>query len=488
MTVKELLARLRIAANLDAATLNTTISCIDHNSQKLKPNGIFIAISGFSTDGHLYLEQAQQNGAILAFTEHKLPCPLPQIIVSNTRETLAYLTQEFYHSPASKLKTIGITGTNGKTSTTQLIYFLLQEYTSTGLIGSIDVRYADQVISASITTPDTLQLNHYLHEMVAAQTKTAVIEVSSHGLELHRVTGIDFNITGITNISPDHLDLHHNLANCLTAKERLFTSTNPNGYVFFNADDPYANMVTHKTKAVRISFGQDSTTDLWINQITGTSFDLSFSPHAQNKLQLRCSQARFTLSLLGLHNIYNATLAVGVCLAAGCPLDVIQQRIPLFPGVHRRLQIVYRHSFMIIDDYAHNPEGIKATIAAVSSLKPQRLLIVCAIRGNRGADINLYNGEALAKAIAQVHCPTELIITESRDQVKVKDRVSHSERCAFSEYIYRNDFPVYEEPLLSNALDLALTRANKGDIILLLGAQGMDNAQNLIADSLSVQV
>lgn len=489
MILKHLLTLIGLQADLPTSVLNCNVTNIIHDSHQATKNSLFVAICGFNTDGHLYLEQANENGAIAAVTEKRVKSHLPQIVVDNTRETLAKLAGAFYGYPAQKLTMIGITGTNGKTTTTRLIHYLLNDLINTGLIGSIDIRYSNRIINSSTTTPDALDLHYYLGEMVKTNTEAVVMEVSSHGLELDRTAGITYHLAAITNISPDHFDLHHNLANYIISKQKLFCQTDQNGFVFFNCDDPLAAKTTSVCKTPILTYGQSPEADLQIISPFDNQYKLCFSQKAQSLLALEKGvPVNIRTNLIGLHNAYNSALAIGICLAAKCPLEIILERLPKFPGVHRRLQTIYRGHYTVIDDYAHNPHGITAAINAVTRLNPSRLILVCSIRGNRGPQINYEIGHSLAENVIAIKVPVILIISESADVVSEKDQVSPQERNAFITDFARYGYNIDVEPYLSTALKKAVKAGQAGDIILILGAQGMDAAQQLIYQYLPVTV
>lgn len=490
MILKQLLQQVNIETELPDTILNHNIASITHNSDQVSQDSLFIAIKGFNTDGHLYLEAAKKNGAIVALTEYQTKCKLPQIIVPNTRKSLADLGRIFHGEPSEKLQMIGVTGTNGKTTTCYLVHYLLDDFKKTGLIGSVEILYDNYTRSSSITTPDALELHQYLQAMVKANINTCVMEVSSHGLELDRVSGIKYQITGITNISPDHFDLHHNLQNYFLAKQKLFQNDDRTNFAFYNIDDTLATKAASISKATKISFGQSDQADLQIVKTNQPEFSIVLSERAQKILKLSETHFKCKTPLIGLHNMYNVTLAVGICLAANCPLTAILTKLPHFNGIKRRLQTIYNDQFRIIDDYAHNSKGIVAALDAVTSLKPKRLIIVCAIRGNRGSEINSEIGYCLGKKLSGLNIPIYLIVTDSNDVVGEHDYVTKKEHIAFLSGLnqIKKNIPIYEEPLLNQALKKAVRLGQEGDIILLLGAQGMDHAQELIHQSLLVEV
>lgn len=459
------------------------------HSQEVEPNTLFIAIRGFHEDGHDYLDEAWSKGARLAVVERIIDHPIPQIKVSDTRAALAHLASAFYGHPSGSLQLIGITGTNGKTTATNMIHHILHSQEQAGLIGSVHVKVGDQVYPASATTPDPLELHQWLARMRTDQLRQVVMEVSSHGLTLQRVAGLQYLIAGVTNISPDHLDLHKTLDNYVKAKQQLFTMLDPSvGVGVYNADDPLATSVAQAANTTLITYGQQPNADVSFTITGADSFRLSLSPRLKELTNTTCDNLDVKLKIFGVHNIYNSALSIACTLLSGCSIDQVLQGLGSFTGVPRRLQLLYDQGFKIIDDYGHNPEGIRAAINAVSLLQPSRLLVVFAVRGNRGEQVNQENGQALKDELSNLSLPVGLWLTKSEEVVSPKDHVSVSEYRIFCEQFKQATFPIKEEPLLAGALSGALKTAQEGDVILLLGAQGMDAACRIINEYLPVLV
>ncbi len=265
---------------------NPEITSIENDSRKVQKGSLFICIKGYTVDGHDFAETAESNGAAAILAEHPLPLSIPVIIVKDTIRAMAVLADAFYGQPTKKLTLIGVTGTNGKTTTSHLIEKIYAEANNkTGLIGTMYTKIADEVIETKNTTPDSLTLQKIFHQMVQNGVDLAVMEVSSHALDMGRVHGCDFDIAVFTNLTQDHLDYHHTMMEYKIAKGLLFSQlgntfnvTRPK-FAVLNADDPVSNTYKKWTAAHYLTYGIDHDADVMARNIkmtsTGTTFDLA---------------------------------------------------------------------------------------------------------------------------------------------------------------------------------------------------------------------
>lgn len=463
-------------------------------------NMLFVAIRGFHSDGHKYLAEAAENGAVIAVVE-SVPskCPIPYIVVTNSRRCLGLLASTFYNHPSQSLTVIGVTGTNGKTTTTNLIHHLLTTSgAQVGLIGSPYIMIGTRRSKSDITTPDALDLQAIMHQMVQENCTHVVMEVSSHGIELERISGIDFDIAVITNISSDHMDLHVNQQNYIATKQKLFRRLPPDRIAVYNTDDPSAHWIRAATSAHTIGYGLDGKADIRAQDVAITSdgsrftvqlpprrpvgsglFAVNVDPNqGHNKRELDC-----LLPLIGAHNIANALAAISTVYALGLDGDTIRLGLRTFRGVKRRLEVIHQGRFTIIDDYAHNPGGFKAVLDSIDPKKFRHIILVVAIRGNRSKEINTKNGQVLAAFLRNCE-HASIIVTTSDDVVTAKDQVTLREREAFLAEISKQPRPVIVTRTLRAALEQAINQATEGDLILLLGAQGMDAGADIVQEVL----
>ncbi|ARA93735.1 UDP-N-acetylmuramoyl-L-alanyl-D-glutamate--2,6-diaminopimelate ligase [Rhodothermaceae bacterium RA] len=351
---------------------------IDHladDSRKVGPGGLFVAVRGERADGHLFIDKAVQNGAIAIVCEAmpgEASARFPGIAfvqVRDARQALADLAAAFYDHPVRALKMVGVTGTNGKTTTAYLVHHALTALgTTAGLIGTVAYRVGDETIAATHTTPGALALQRLLRGMVTAGCTACAMEVSSHALVQERVRGIPFEVAVFTNLTPEHLDYHGSFQNYLAAKKRLFDGLAPAATALYNADDPSGEAVVAGTSARRLSYGRRPGVDLPVevleNRIDG--------------LRLRLDGRSRAFRLVGLFNAYNLAAAYGVLRAlghdAGAVLDVLADAPPV-PG--RFEQISFPSGTTVIVDYAHTPDALENVLQTIRALKPPGATLWC---------------------------------------------------------------------------------------------------------------
>lgn len=460
----------------------TGVTC---NSKKVKPGFAFVAIRGFKHDGNQYIEEACNRGARVIFTETPPAedLPIPVIKVRNARKKLAELLCSHYNHPSRQMLVCGITGTNGKTTTTNLLYHLYREQGGRcGLIGTIGTMVGEEIIPPGLTTPDAEQLQKYLAEMVRQGNELAVMEVSSHGIKLDRIWGIDFDLAVITNISRDHFDLHSSFAEYLETKKSFLMNLKNQAIVFINVDDhklsAFRPEITSRTVSYAIN-NQDEA-DAWIGNIRYSPSGTSFRVVVKNRLpgiKEDVEPVTFSCQLgtPGIHNLYNALPSILSALSLGISIPDIKKGLASFPGVWRRLQVIHRGEFTAIDDCAHNPGSYSAVFAALNSFKYRRLIVVNAIRGNRGVKINVENARVIAGKLKK-EPNRSLLITSCTDVAREDDRVSSKEKKAFLQVLKEYGIPFTFYQQLDPALEQAIEEAEENDLILLLGAHAMDDA------------
>lgn len=385
MNLKSLTERL-ILKTITGST-SVDITNIETDSRKIRPGGLFICVPGFHVDGHDYAMNAIQNGAVAIVAERELPL-LPGSItfikVPDTRRILPILANVFYDNPTQRLKLIGITGTNGKTTTTHMIEKILNDaQRKTGVIGTLYMKIGDHVEKTQNTTPDTIQLQRYVHTMVAQGGSYAVLEVSSHGLDLGRVRGCDFQTVVFTNLSHDHLDFHPSMESYRNTKELLFTQLGNSESdmlkrAVLNADDEASSYYAKRTSAQIITYGIHNTADVRATNIQVIPEGCKFH------VETPWGQGDISIGMHGVHNVYNALAAVTTCLLEGITLEEIRRSLEQFAGVNGRFQeIETGRSFRVVVDYAHNPDGLKATLQCAKEITRGKMICVMGCRGER---------------------------------------------------------------------------------------------------------
>jgi len=370
MKLSELLNNVK-AIQVTGEFLRKDITGIFYDSRKVIPNSIFVAIKGFNSDGHKYITEAMNKGATAVVLEDNAVVPedlfihmqVTKILVKNSRVALAELSNSYYGYPSSLLKLIGITGTNGKTTTTYFIKSILESNKNkTGLFGTISNVVGEKILPSSLTTPESNDLDMYMQEMVSEGCTHCVMEVSSHSLALGRVYGQKFFAGMLTNITSDHLDFHKSFEEYRDAKKILFDSLNEDSFAIVNSDDKSAEYIVKDTKAKVITYGQAENSDFLISSIEydleGTAFIIKY----ENK------NYKISTKLIGAFNAYNAAaaFAVGVCL--GIKPEIIIEGIKNTKQVPGRFEVVGSGSKKVIVDYSHTADSLEKALITIKGI------------------------------------------------------------------------------------------------------------------------
>ncbi|CQR72895.1 UDP-N-acetylmuramoyl-L-alanyl-D-glutamate--L-lysine ligase [Sporomusa ovata DSM 2662] len=463
----------------------TGITC---HSAKVQPGYIFVAICGHAVDGNTFAQAAADRGALVIVSDcpdHLPTLPIPVLVVANARLALSELAAVFYDNPSRKLNLVGITGSNGKTTIACLLeHIFIRNGFQTGLIGTVRVNTGKNAIPSTLTTPDAVSLQHYLSQMLSNKVTHAAMEVSAQGVEMHRVTHVRFSTGILSNLCADHLDFHGNFANYLAAKTKFLELLTPHTPLIVNIDDPYCQvMASHFTgRLITVAVNNPADICARITHLTayGSSFTLTVSNPlvALNGQQVPAGQYPMKLAIPGRHNIENALLAAAAALLQGLTPAVISQALADFRGVERRMDIFHIDGLTVVDDTALNPGSIEAVFDTTNTLRYRQLIVVNAIRGQRGPAINAANAATLACLSKRL--PFELIITDSADQVGPPDTVTPEERVAFLSSLNTLKTAYTHTRTLSAAIKAALSHACAGDLIILIGAQGMDTGRQVL--------
>ncbi|HID09798.1 MAG TPA: UDP-N-acetylmuramoyl-L-alanyl-D-glutamate--2,6-diaminopimelate ligase [Candidatus Latescibacteria bacterium] len=356
------------------------VSGVRYDSRKVGPGDVFVALRGEHGDGHMFVGEACRRGAVAVVLEREVEAPgIVHVVVKDTRKALALLSAHFFGEPARKLKVIGVTGTNGKTTVSFLIRSIFEEAgVSTGLIGTVEYIVGGERLPAPLTTPFPPELHGTLVRMVEAGEEVVVMEVSSHALALDRVYGMPFQVGVFTNLSRDHLDFHGTMEEYFRAKSRLFEMLEPSGWAVYNGDDPYGYRLGEHTRAQVLSYGLSEGVDVRAEGVVcdrqGVVFMLR-SPWRDFPVRLRLS---------GRFNVYNALAAAGVGLALGIgPEEVVRGLVALerIPGRFERVDL--GQDFEVIVDYAHTPDALEHLLRSAREITQRRLLVVFGCGGDR---------------------------------------------------------------------------------------------------------
>jgi UDP-N-acetylmuramoyl-L-alanyl-D-glutamate--2,6-diaminopimelate ligase len=373
-----------VAARLPGSAVHggagVDVSDVTHDSRRVGPEGLFVAIRGTAADGNQFVDAARKRGAAAVASENPPQPGVPWIQVPDARKALAAFSAAVLGDPASKLTLAGVTGTNGKTTTSYLIDAALREAGRTvGLLGTVQYRIGDRLSEAVRTTPEASDLQRLFHEMVVASCSHAVLEVSSHSLALDRVYGVSFEVAVFTNLTRDHLDFHGDMDAYFAAKRRLFdTLLAPTGRAVINAEDDRARELAAVSRAPVWTYAVDGPADFRAEDV-----------------QLRLDATRFRLRsplgdfavetpLIGRFNVQNALAAFAASAALGLDPPAILRGLRAITGVPGRLERVDAgQPFTVVVDYAHTDDALKKVLETVRQLGPRRLITVFGCGGDR---------------------------------------------------------------------------------------------------------
>ena len=383
MTLNELVSCLQQFSKSNSS--NPVINTIEMDSRQVDDGSLFICIEGYTVDGHDFAHQAIEKGAVAILAQKRIDVDVPVVYVKDTKRAMAVISNVFYDHPTTKLSLIGVTGTNGKTTTTHLIdKILMDARVKTGLIGTMYMKIANEKVEAKNTTPESISLQQSFRKMVDQGVETAIMEVSSHALHLGRVRGCDFNIAVFTNLSQDHLDYHETMDAYRHAKGLLFAQLG-NTYchkqrkiAVLNVDDPASREYEKMTAAQIVTYGIEHDCDVKAKNIKITAQGTYFEVEAFGEKQ------SVQLKMIGKFSVYNALAALATCLVDGLPLDDIIKSLQTVDGVSGRFEPVDEgQPFTVIVDYAHTPDSLENVLVTVREFVQGEVYVVVGCGGDR---------------------------------------------------------------------------------------------------------
>ena len=440
------------------------------DSRRVLPGSVFVAVRGYKVDGHNYLNQAIDQGAIAVIVEDESLVPDDYsgavVIVDDARMALNQLANKFYGEPFNELFCVGITGTNGKTSTAYLIEAILKEYGwKAGVLGTIDHHLGNKIWKTDLTTPGVLELHRRLQEFVSLDARAAIFEVSSHALSQHRVDSIPFRVGVFTNLSRDHLDYHKTMDDYFLAKQILFKNLpqrqgNKQFVAVINGDDEYGKKMEFGDGVKSYTYGKqpaDFQFKILSNSFSGVNFHLS-TPRGDEE---------FTLNLPGEHNVYNAVAAICAAIVTGVSLSTCKEALVKFQGVPGRLQkVVNDKGLHIFIDYAHTDQALESVLRALRQIGEKQepgyqLITVFGCGGDRDAGKRPFMMSMAQKYSDKVFLTSDNPRTE--DPMKI---INDALKVVSSKDIDHN---VFVEQDRRQAIYRAILFAKKGDVILIAG-------------------
>ncbi|MBR0351945.1 MAG: UDP-N-acetylmuramoyl-L-alanyl-D-glutamate--2,6-diaminopimelate ligase [Oscillospiraceae bacterium] len=432
----------------------TEIGGISYDSRKTQPGDIFVAISGFETDGHKYIEAALKNGAAVILCERKPQCECSFVVTDNSRYALAIASKNFFDDPAGKMTVIGLTGTNGKTTTSYLLKHIIEECTGakTGLVGTINNLIGSEIIPTEHTTPESFELQKLLAEMNDAGCSYVIMEVSSHSLKLDRVAGIRFDVAEFTNLTQDHLDFHKSMDDYAASKKKLFSCCNT---ACINLDDEWSSYFLDGLSCMVNTYSiQDSSAEYYADEILCTEKGASFTVHYKNE----CRNVHIPIP--GLFSVHNALGALAVCCSAGLDFNSCCDALCSAKGVKGRLEIVdSEEDFTVIIDYAHTPDALKNVLNTLRPLTKGRLITLFGCGGDRDRTKRSIMGSVAAEL-------SDLCIVTS-DNPRTEDPIEIIHDIMPGVYAYNTPYTVISDRI--EAIHWAIDNAARGDVILLAG-------------------
>ncbi len=385
-TVGELCKQIKGIYNLNGSA-DTVITGISSDSRQIESGYLFVCISGVHVDGAAFAAQAVEKGAVAVLTTKHLDLPKStvQIQVPDIHHALEDMVPFFYDYPGKKMRMIGVTGTNGKTTTTHIIAHILRAAGyHVGVIGTIHALIDDEELPIHNTTPDVVELQHFLALMQEKGMTHVVMEVSSHALALNRVAGIEYDTAVFTNLTQDHLDFHKTMENYVAAKAKLFQSLTAADHVkenktaVVNIDDPWSKDILNACHCKVLTYGVEKDADLKGSnlkvELKKSSFDV-VGPFVNVHLNM---------NITGLFNVYNTLAAIGAAHAEGVDEATIDKAIQTFHSVPGRFELVEAgQDFAIVVDYSHTPDSLQKALETARAMKPNRILAVFGCGGDR---------------------------------------------------------------------------------------------------------
>ena len=454
---------------------NVSIQDITADSRAVKPNSLFIALDGATVDGHNYIDKAVDAGAVAVIVSKPVtvPADVCVITVDDTRQAMMVCVPYFFDYPANRMRMVGVTGTNGKTTTTHMIRHILKaQGFKVGVIGTVHIMIGDTSYPIHNTTPDVVDLQHILHQMVQENVEYCVMEVSSHALALGRVSGVEFDTAVFTNLTQDHLDFHKTFENYLAAKCKLFEQVSAPNQVkdnkgaVINIDDSYGYRVMEKTTAPTITYST-------LGKGTLNASDVHMSTkNSQYTVNYKGESYPVSMNTTGLFNVYNTLAAIGACLQEGISMEAIDTALKTFSSVPGRFELIEEgQDFAVVVDYAHTPDGLQNILETAKAIKENRIIIVFGCGGDRDATKRPIMGRIAAEYGDKIYVTSDNPRTEDPVQIVKDVEVGVKEALrggtSYEVIVDRRE-----------AINHAIHDAKAGDIVIIAG-KGHENYQIL---------
>lgn len=436
---------------------NLAVNIVSSDSRQDMTNGLFIAVKGVHSDGHKFIEQAVLSGAIAVVCE-SLPDILKEkityVVVRDSSHALGIIAANFYGNPSARMKIIGVTGTNGKTTTTTLLFELFRRLGNRcGLISTVKNQIEDEVIPSTHTTPDSIQLQGLFDRMAKANCSHVFMEVSSHAIDQQRIAGTDFELAVFTNITHDHLDYHKTFDNYLSAKQKFFTNLPATSFALVNADDPHGFQMGEKSRARIKTYGLSKAADfscrILEKQLTG--------------MLLRIDNEELWTPLIGNFNAYNLLAVYGVAVLLGYDRKDVLINLSGLKSVEGRFQYLSSpNGITAIVDYAHTPDALKNVLATITDIRSGNEQVITVI--GCGGDRDVSKRPEMARIA--VENSNMVILTSDNPRSENPEEIIEQMKAGVDASNFRKAISITDR---REAIKAALALGKTGDIILVAG-------------------
>ena len=449
---------------------NEDVKGIVYDPLRILPGFMFVAINIYTQldkieipDGHDKVMDAIERGAsvVVLQKDMDLPDSVIKVVVPDSRYALAILANKFYDFPSGKMKMIGITGTNGKTTTTHIIESIFMQKHRVGIIGTLNYKINGQINKSKDTTPEPPDLQEIFTRMVASKLDYCAMEVSSHGIDFFRVEGVNYNVALFTNLSQDHLDYHKTMELYLQTKLRLFQWIKPDDYAIANIDDPHGKDFLEAAVAKKLTYGIENVADIMAKDI---KMNIKGSEY---RLVTPIGEINIKQKLVGMFNIYNCIAAVSVAISQGYDLEAIKRGLEDNIRVSGRFELIDKgQDFSVVVDYAHTPDGMEKVLSLTGKLNPNRVVTVFGCGGDRDKEKRPLMGNVADKY-------SDIIILtadnpRNEDPEQILDHIKEGIKNTTCKRIIDR----------AKAIDYAISNAESNDIIMIIG-KGHETTQTL---------
>jgi UDP-N-acetylmuramoyl-L-alanyl-D-glutamate--2,6-diaminopimelate ligase len=456
----------KVSVNAVYGDTNVKVVQVDFDSRKVVKDSLFVAQKGTSVDGHLYIDKAISLGATTIICEElpiRLEANITFIQVEDSYKTLAIIASNFYDNPSSKLKLIGVTGTNGKTTVASLLYQLLKKSGyKTGLLSTVQILVDTTVFNATHTTPDSVTINYYLHQMVLLGVDYCFMEVSSHGIHQKRTEGLEFAGGIFTNLSHDHLDYHVSFASYRDVKKSFFDSLPKTAFALTNLDDKNGNIMLQNTKARKRTYALKTLADYKAKII-----EKSFSGTL-----ISINDTEFWTKLIGNFNAYNLAAIIGVAYELGLEKLEILTIISQLESVSGRFEhLVSDNGVIAIVDYAHTPDALRNVLQTINDIRTNNEKLITVI--GCGGDRDKTKRPKMAHIASQLS--THAIFTSDNPRTENPDTILEEMEEGVSAENLKKIITISDR---RQAIKTACKFSETGDILLIAG-KGHENYQEI---------